>query len=312
MPNRILFERICTSDTIDQLSAEEERFFYRLMVQVDDYGRFDARPAVLRARCFPLQLDKVRDEDISRWLGRLVEVDLVRLYTFDNQPFLFIVKWEKHQRMRAKTSRFPDPPECADMCAPMTADGGEMPPYSYSRRRRRESETNADADLDMRGGGGENSLTDAESDDDVASPPSAVESAPVPDATKPPPPSESERSLLLLLKGVPNYPFDPWQDLAHIRSLAADFPTIDVGHVLKSWIASKTTKPLKARDSPRSQHRNWCAVEANGNAERSNRNGHSAGFSRSQQRHSVPTHDEYAAQAAELAALRAGRAGPGT
>ena len=49
MPNRIIKESICTSDTIDQLSPEEEIFFYRLIVNCDDYGRMDARPQILRA-----------------------------------------------------------------------------------------------------------------------------------------------------------------------------------------------------------------------------------------------------------------------
>ena len=55
MPNRILKESICTSDTIDQLSWFEEVFFYRLIVNCDDYGRMDARPAILKARLFPLK-----------------------------------------------------------------------------------------------------------------------------------------------------------------------------------------------------------------------------------------------------------------
>ena len=35
MPNRIIKETICTSDTIDLLNAEEERLFYRLLVNAD-------------------------------------------------------------------------------------------------------------------------------------------------------------------------------------------------------------------------------------------------------------------------------------
>lgn len=55
MPNRILKESICTSDTLDELTWMEEVFWYRLIVNCDDYGRFDARPAILRSRLFPLK-----------------------------------------------------------------------------------------------------------------------------------------------------------------------------------------------------------------------------------------------------------------
>ena len=53
--NRIIKESICASDTIDQLTYFEEVFFYRLIVNCDDYGRFDARLPILKARLFPLK-----------------------------------------------------------------------------------------------------------------------------------------------------------------------------------------------------------------------------------------------------------------
>ena len=71
MPNRILKETICTSETIDNLSVEAERFFYRLLVNCDDYGLMDARPRILRARCFPLRVDQISDDDIAGWLAEL-------------------------------------------------------------------------------------------------------------------------------------------------------------------------------------------------------------------------------------------------
>ena len=42
MPNRIIKESICTSCEIDSLTPEQEVFFYRLIVNCDDYGRMDA------------------------------------------------------------------------------------------------------------------------------------------------------------------------------------------------------------------------------------------------------------------------------
>ena len=70
MPNRIIKESICTSDTIDGLSWFEEVFFYRLMVNVDDYGRLDARPAILKARMFPLKTN-VSEKTIAETLSKL-------------------------------------------------------------------------------------------------------------------------------------------------------------------------------------------------------------------------------------------------
>lgn len=109
MPNRIIKESICTSDTIDQLSPEEEIFFYRLIVNCDDYGRMDARPQILRAKCFPLRLDQVDDCKVIDWLYKLEEVGLVQLYEVDKKKYIQVVTWNDHQQIRAKKSKFPAP-----------------------------------------------------------------------------------------------------------------------------------------------------------------------------------------------------------
>lgn len=105
MPNRIIKESICTSDSIDQLTWFEESFFYRLIVNCDDYGRFDARPAILKARLFPLK--SVTDKQICDALNKLSTVGIVQVYEYDQKPYLQLVTWEKHQQMRAKKSKYP-------------------------------------------------------------------------------------------------------------------------------------------------------------------------------------------------------------
>ena len=108
MPDRIIKESICTSDTLNQLSDFEERFWHRLIVNCDDYGRFDARPAILKGRLFPLMEGKTL-KDMSNTLSKLASVGLVELYEVDGKPFLHVVTWDKYQRIRAKRSKFPEP-----------------------------------------------------------------------------------------------------------------------------------------------------------------------------------------------------------
>jgi len=110
MPNRMIKESICTSETLAQLTAEEERFFYRLLVNADDFGRFDGRPAVVLAACFPLQLDRVRVDDVEAWLQKLASVDLIRFYEVGGRRYLYFPTWDKHQRKRAQHSKYPAPP----------------------------------------------------------------------------------------------------------------------------------------------------------------------------------------------------------
>src|SRR5690606_31695677 len=110
MPNRIIKETICTSDTIDLLNAEEERLFYRLLVNADDFGRFDGRATVVLAACFPLRLHEISVDEVESWLQKLADVDLIRFYHVDGRRYLHFVTWDKHQRKRAQHSKYPAPP----------------------------------------------------------------------------------------------------------------------------------------------------------------------------------------------------------
>src|SRR5574344_2020879 len=105
MPNRIIKESICTSDSLDSLSWFEECFFYRLLVNCDDYGRMDARPAVLKSRLFPLK-ERIALKDIKDALVKLADVGCVRLYDCDGKPYLHLPTWEVNQSIRAKRSKY--------------------------------------------------------------------------------------------------------------------------------------------------------------------------------------------------------------
>ena len=113
MSNRILKESICTSATVDGLTWFEEVCFYRLIVQCDDFGRMDARPSLLKARLFPLR-EEIESEVVRQAVERLSQVGLVLLYEVEGQPYLQLLTWEKHQRVRNQRSRFPAPPTVAD------------------------------------------------------------------------------------------------------------------------------------------------------------------------------------------------------
>ena len=108
MPNRIIKESICTSDSIDRLSWFEEVLFYRLIVSCDDYGRFDGRPAIIKNRLFPLK-EKLTLKTVSDAINMLASAGLVVMYMYDDKPFLYLPTWNEHQNVRAKKSKYPSP-----------------------------------------------------------------------------------------------------------------------------------------------------------------------------------------------------------
>ena len=109
MPNRIIKESICTSEDVNALTPFEETVFYRLIVQCDDFGRFDARPLLLKSRLFPLRED-VTAQDVESAVQRLCEQGMVSVYEVFGRQYLCLNSWEAHQNVRARRSKFPPPP----------------------------------------------------------------------------------------------------------------------------------------------------------------------------------------------------------
>lgn len=129
MGNRILKESIRTSETIDELSWFEEVFFYRLIVSCDDYGRFDARPKILKSTCFPLKT--ITDKDVEKALVKLTAVGLVEVYKVNAKPYLQLTAWSRHQRLRQSKGKYP-PSEENDDLRQVAASCGMFPPESES------------------------------------------------------------------------------------------------------------------------------------------------------------------------------------
>ena len=130
MPNRILKESICTSESIDSLTAYQEVFFYRLLVNCDDYGRMDGRPRVISSKLFPLC--DYNENLIEQTLSVLADRDFIMLYTVDSRRYIQVKAWDKHQQVRARKSKYPSPNDIndqdnADFCNQMISDDIKCP-----------------------------------------------------------------------------------------------------------------------------------------------------------------------------------------
>ena len=142
MPNRIIKESICISDQIDELGYFGEVFFYRLLVNCDDYGCMDARPKILKAKLFPLK--EISLSEIADAIIILARNGLIRTYDVDGKPYLQIVKWSEHQRVRNSVHKYPVP-DCAEECGELpqvAASCGEVTQYAARAGAESESESN--------------------------------------------------------------------------------------------------------------------------------------------------------------------------
>lgn len=123
MPNRVLKDSIKRSPQIDSLTWFEEVVFYRLIVTADDYGCLDGRIILLKNELFPAK-ENITKKAMEDAISKLVSVGLLHKYEVSGMPYLFFPTWEKHQRIRNKHRKFPEPPmeSLTANCSQMTAD----------------------------------------------------------------------------------------------------------------------------------------------------------------------------------------------
>lgn len=148
MPTRYLKESICTSEQIDALTAFDETVFYRLIVNVDDFGRMDGRLPIIRSKLFPLK--DIRDAQIEKALQALSSAELVERYVVCGKPFVRLTGWVRHQSIRAAKSRYPGPEEAdetqneqfADNCMQTYTDSD-----NFSRNRNRNRNRNRESNI---------------------------------------------------------------------------------------------------------------------------------------------------------------------
>ena len=144
MPNRILREGFLDDELVSALSEGAETLYARLILVVDDYGRFDGRPEFIRVKCYPLlvgddELAKSgkRDVSVKAVASRLRELarkddtgrSLITLYRAKGKPFLELHNHKN--RLRQTHSKWPAPPavpEPEPVLAPATEDVQQQPP----------------------------------------------------------------------------------------------------------------------------------------------------------------------------------------
>lgn len=125
MPNRVIKESLCSSEKIASLTDFEFRLWVGLIISVDDAGRGDARPAIIKGRVFPLR-DRVATKDIESALHGLAAKGCVSLYTVGGKPYFWFPTWSNHQRIRDVKPKYPGPEE-ADVFGQSAADCGNLP-----------------------------------------------------------------------------------------------------------------------------------------------------------------------------------------
>ncbi len=109
MPQRLLRPGIRQSKRWNRLPYFEQVFYIRLLTLVDDYGRYEADPELLRSEAFPFgdpEGNVIQMTAIDSALLSFDSKNMLDLYEKDGTKYLQMTRW----RERARTeSKFPDP-----------------------------------------------------------------------------------------------------------------------------------------------------------------------------------------------------------
>ncbi len=112
--SRLLANKILTSEKLNAIDEGSENLFYHILVLVDDFGRYYAKPEIIRAYCYPL-----RELSLQVIIERLDELELIRLiqrYRNNGETYLEIVEFEKYQKFRSDIKRKEDFPIPTEVC----------------------------------------------------------------------------------------------------------------------------------------------------------------------------------------------------
>ena len=105
MPQRFLKPGIVSSKKWDGLSWIGQSFYVRLIPLVDDFGRYQADPVLLRNQCFPLRED-IRTSQVLELCHEVAGAQLAIFYKADGKNYVQLTNWT--ERARYDESIYPE------------------------------------------------------------------------------------------------------------------------------------------------------------------------------------------------------------
>lgn len=137
MPQRLLKPTIRQSERWNQLPWFEQSLYIRLITLVDDYGRYEAHPMLLRNEAFPYGDPDGNDVPVERVEAALETLScgnspegMLNLYISDGKKYLQLLRWKERVRSESKYPEMGDDDAenyiISKEAEEMTAECGQM------------------------------------------------------------------------------------------------------------------------------------------------------------------------------------------
>jgi len=96
---RMIDKVIILSRKINAVSEGAENLYYRLNVCADDFGRYHADPEIIKGQIYTRR--SISTTVIKNRLKELWDTKLIRLYEIDDETYIEIAEFAKHQKLRS-------------------------------------------------------------------------------------------------------------------------------------------------------------------------------------------------------------------
>lgn len=103
MPQRFLRPGITSSEKWNALDWITQTFFIRLLTLVDDAGRYEANPQLLKSMAFPMH-NNITCDQVTSMCEHLTTNALAIFYKVNTKIYLQLLQWHERQR---SPSRYP-------------------------------------------------------------------------------------------------------------------------------------------------------------------------------------------------------------
>ena len=107
---RMIDKVVILSKKINAVSEGTENMYYRININADDFGRYYAEPEILKGQIYTIR--KISLKEIRRRLDELWKIGLIKIYPINDERYLEIIDFEKHQIFksdRPKKGEHPEP-----------------------------------------------------------------------------------------------------------------------------------------------------------------------------------------------------------
>lgn len=111
-----------------RLSRDARLLYLALWNLSDEHGRLHGDARYIKGHCLPYE-DDLDLEEVERLIDELADHGRVQKYEHDGDPYLFLPKLAKHQRLEGdkQASRLPAPPDpTADKSAPTSGESADL------------------------------------------------------------------------------------------------------------------------------------------------------------------------------------------